>query len=69
MIFSTIKALVVMLVIISGWLLIQGVWRRAFPGTPFDEDVLAGRIGCHHCPCDNHCENEKRDPSHTAMSR
>jgi len=45
--------------ILGAWLLVQSVWRRAFPGTPADEDVLAGRLGCHGCTCSEHCENRR----------
>jgi len=43
------------------WLGVQVVWRRAFPGTPVDEDVLAGRMSCHGCTCTTPCENKRRE--------
>ena len=43
------------------WLGVQIAWRRAFPGhVPVDEDILAGRLGCHDCTCSTPCENRRR---------
>ena len=52
---SALKAVLGILVITGGWLLVQVAWRRVFPGVAPDEDVLAGRIGCHDCPRDSSC--------------
>ena len=43
-------------------LLVQAAWRRVFPGLAPDEDVLAGRLGCHGCksPCqEQHCLRDR----------
>jgi hypothetical protein len=60
---SGIKALTGITIIISGWLLVQAAWRKSFPGTPADEDVLAGRLSCHGCTCETPCQwaNHKTD--------
>ena len=56
MLVSALKAVIGIVTILGGWLLVQVAWRRVFPGTPCDEDVLAGRIGCHDCPRDSSCD-------------
>ena len=38
------------------WLVVQLAWKRTFPEVRGDEDVLAGRSGCHGCTQDGHCE-------------
>lgn len=56
MLLAALKTIVALTVILCGWLLVQGAWRRIFPGTPADEDVMAGRLGCHQCPRESTCE-------------
>ena len=58
-----IKAFIGIMVIFGGWLLVQTAWRRVFPGLPADEDVLAGRMGCHGCHCATPCKraNQTKD--------
>jgi len=45
-----------MIVISCGWLAVQRLWLRQFPGPlapggDGDGDALAGRSGCHGCKC------------------
>jgi hypothetical protein len=40
------------------WLLVQLAWKKTFPEVQGDEDVLAGRSGCHGCSQDGHCETQ-----------
>jgi len=59
-----LTAIVGMIVISSGWLAVQRLWLRQFPGPlapggDGDGDALAGRSGCHGCNCDpTACERE-----------
>lgn len=55
-----LKAAVGLGAVLLLWLGVQLAWRRTFPGTPADEDVLAGRLGCHGCTCSTPCENKRR---------
>ncbi len=41
------------------WVLIQGLWRRAFLDPEEDEDVLAGRMDCGSCGCGTPCKVKK----------
>lgn len=61
MLITGFKALLGITVILCGWLLVQALWRRGFPQTPADEDVLAGRLGCHNCACPAPCNQVGRD--------
>ena len=56
MITHSFKAILGILLILGGSLLVQAAWRRVFPGVAADEDVLAGRLGCHACPRQLSCE-------------
>jgi len=42
-----------------GWAIIQGLWRKSFPGQNIDEDVLAGRSDCGSCGCTSPCSVKK----------
>ena len=55
MFINAITAILAITTIVVLWLLVQVAWRRVFPGTPADEDVLAGRLGCHGCKCKLPC--------------
>ncbi|MDP6251357.1 MAG: hypothetical protein QF497_12570 [Verrucomicrobiota bacterium] len=59
MIVTGIKAIIGITVILGGWLLVQAIWRRVFPGTPADEDVLAGRLGCCSRSCSSPCDEDE----------
>ncbi len=56
MLATALKAIIVITVLLGGWMLVQAAWRRVFPDRAVDEDVMAGRLGCHQCPCDAPCE-------------
>ena len=47
MLASYLTGMAAIVVIMVVWVAIQGAWRRAFPETFSDPDVLAGRMGCH----------------------
>ncbi len=53
------KASLGIALITAGWLAVMSLWRRSFPGTPGDEDVLAGRTSCHGCTCSGKCERQR----------
>lgn len=55
-----LKAAVGIGVVLTLWLGVLAAWRRAFPGTPVDEDILAGRMSCHGCTCTTPCEDKAR---------
>ena len=63
-----IKTLLGITAILSGWLIVQLLWRLVFPGTPADEDALADRIGCHNCDCREPCENARREMAVASIS-
>ena len=66
MIFSALKAILGIVVILGGWILVQQAWRRVFPGTVASgDDVLASRINCHDCHCETPCEFADYPPSQT----
>jgi hypothetical protein len=67
MIVTAIKGLIGIIFILFGWLLVQTAWRRVFPDTPIDEDVLAGRLGCHDCSRQTTCDGANRGASKTAL--
>ncbi len=67
MLASAIKAILGIVIILGGWLLVQAAWRRVFPDTEPGEDALAGRLGCHQCPCQTPCEDSKHQPSESAL--
>ena len=69
MLTTAIKAIIGITVILGGWLLVQAAWRRVFPGTPIDEDVLAGRLGCHQCPCERPCDELNRNTGRSALPK
>lgn len=58
MLTTYLTALASIIVLMSGWLLVQRLWRRTFTGdgtAPEDgqqDDALAGRGGCHGCRCE-----------------
>lgn len=41
------------------WVLIQGLWRKAFLEQQEDSDVLAGRMDCGSCGCGTPCKVKK----------
>ncbi|MCB1854894.1 MAG: hypothetical protein H6988_06410 [Pseudomonadales bacterium] len=56
-----LTALAGMILISCGWLAVQRLWQRHFPGPEGGEqgDALAGRSGCHGCNCEaSGCERE-----------
>lgn len=55
MLTSYLTGMAAIVVIMVVWVGIQGAWRRAFPETFSDPDVLAGRMGCHGCGCTDVC--------------
>ena len=59
LLFELLKASVGLGTLVLLWLAVQSAWRRVFSDTPADEDVLAGRLGCHGCGCAKPCD--KRD--------
>jgi hypothetical protein len=63
------KVLIGMAVILGAWLAVQMAWRRVFPGTPADEDVLAGRFGCHGCSRETECGTTREDGGTTTAER
>jgi len=69
MIETALKAIIGITVILSGWLLVQTAWRQVFPGTPADEDILAGRLGCHGCSRQDSCEKTNCDADETALHK
>ena len=50
MIETLIRATLIILALLGGWLAIQSLWRRVFE-RPNHEDPLSGRLGCHGCRC------------------
>ena len=67
MLTNVITALLGVTTILLCWLLVQAAWRRVFPETPADEDILAGRLGCHGCACKSSCEEKKRLRDHVTV--
>jgi hypothetical protein len=51
-------AIVGIALMMTVWVLVQLAWRRTFPNVGRDEDVLAGRSGCHGCAQDGHCDKQ-----------
>ena len=37
------------------WVMVQQLWKRAFPDKHIDGDVLAGRSDCGNCGCTVSC--------------
>ena len=58
-----LKAAVGIAIVMTIWFGVLTAWRRAFPETPADEDVLAGRTSCHGCTCTEPCEDKLRAES------
>ena len=58
-----LKAAVGIGVALALWLAVLTAWRRAFPATSVDEDMLAGRTSCHGCTCTEPCEDKLRAES------
>ena len=58
MIVAIIKAAISITVILSGWLVVQAVWRVVTGATP-GQDALTGRVGCQSCECHEKCEKAK----------
>jgi len=46
------------LMLMVAWIGVQTAWRRVFPATDGDPDVLAGRMGCHGCEDSDHCDRK-----------
>ena len=67
MLTTAIKTVLGIIVIFGGWLLVQAAWRRVFPGVAVDEDILAGRIGCHGCTQDSSCDQLNCSGSDTQL--
>jgi len=44
-------AIAAMVVVLAAWVGVQIAWRKAFPGVGCDPDVLAIRMGCSGCKC------------------
>ena len=49
-----------------GWVAVQSAWRKAFPGTTADPDVLAGRTDCHGCERSMTCDGAGRVEEETS---
>lgn len=43
---SALGGLLALSALLTGWVTVQLVWRRAFPAAGADPDALAGRLGC-----------------------
>lgn len=55
---SILTAAIGMSAVLATWVAVQRVWIR-LSGSK-DNDALAGRIGCHGCPCTSSCEQENQ---------
>ncbi|MCA6074032.1 hypothetical protein [Fulvivirga sedimenti] len=44
--------------LMTGWILIQALWRKIFAGNITDSDVLAERRSCGNCGCTTVCSRE-----------
>jgi hypothetical protein len=58
---SYLIGLVAIVVMAVAWVWVQGAWRKTFPGASCDPDVLASRMGCHGCDCENICEERPKE--------
>ncbi len=45
--------------LMTGWILIQALWRKIFAGNVTDSDVLAERRSCGNCGCTTVCSLDK----------
>jgi len=54
-------ALVLLVLVVVGWVGVQNAWRRAFPASCSDPDVLAGRLGCGGPGCSEKCDRRTAD--------
>ena len=61
---SYLVAMAVMVVVLAAWVGIQIGWRKICGEPGADPDVLALRMKCHNCECE-----ETSDPDSTACSR
>ena len=48
-----------------GWVGVQAAWRRVFPDSCSDPDVLAGRMGCHGPGCNKDCDRRSEERAET----
>ena len=62
---SYILAMLIMVVLMTGWMLVQNAWRRLFPVSDAHQDVLAGRGGCQGCRCSGVCERDAAETGET----
>ena len=71
MLWSYVTGLVAVVGVTLVWVVVQGLWRRAFPEAGPDPDALAGRTGCGGCAggdCSGgHCTVENHAVEHRAM--
>jgi len=53
MLLNYLTSMILMIVLTCGWLAVQRMWRRHFPGDDAtDGDALANRNSCVGCTCD-----------------
>ena len=57
MLWEYAKACIIVVALFGAWVWVQAAWRKTF-ARPADDDVLAGRGGCHSCTCEQPCENK-----------
>ncbi len=54
-------AILVPPLLLLGWIAVQEAWRRQFPVSDADGDVLAGRSDCGQCGCATPCERRQNE--------
>jgi len=53
-----LAAMLILVILMVGWALVQGLWRKTFREHISDTDVLAERRNCGNCGCTTICENK-----------
>ena len=61
---SYLLAMAVMVLVLAAWVAVQIGWRKVMGNVGADPDVLAIRMSCHGCECD-----DKSDSDSTECSR
>jgi len=58
MLSSFILAVLLPPLLMIAWVAVQKLWGREFGSSADDADVLAGRIECGRCGCENPCQED-----------